>query len=156
MEGNYLTSGDLAMWDTARTGRHYYDDCGGGYGCGRRGGAAATGIGLGIRDEPSVEGPLQGCGECRHRQPESNRHSGRTRARRAPVARGLAESACPHHDAVRRCPHRCGSRCRIERIGYGRGSGVASEWRQHAQRSGVPAARGVVSAGNAVPLQHLR
>lgn len=46
MEGNYLTSGDLAMWDTARTGRRYYDDCGGGYGCGRRGGAAATGIGL--------------------------------------------------------------------------------------------------------------
>lgn len=44
MEGNYLTSGDLAMWDTARTGRRgYYDD---GY-CGtHRGGMSATGIGL--------------------------------------------------------------------------------------------------------------
>ena len=49
MEGNYLTSGDLAMWDTARTSRagNYYGD---GYGCGyghRRDGMAATGIGLG-------------------------------------------------------------------------------------------------------------
>lgn len=47
MEGNYLTSGDLAMWDTARTGRNYgYND--GGY-CYHRGGRgmAATGIGLG-------------------------------------------------------------------------------------------------------------
>lgn len=48
MEGNYLTSGDLAMWDTARTSRagNYYGD---GYGCGyghRRDGMAATGIGL--------------------------------------------------------------------------------------------------------------
>lgn len=48
MEGNYLTSGDLAMWDTARTGRNYgYND--GGYGCYHRSGRgmAATGIGLG-------------------------------------------------------------------------------------------------------------
>lgn len=48
MEGNYLTSGDLAMWDTARTGRNFgYND--GGYGCYYRGGRgmAATGIGLG-------------------------------------------------------------------------------------------------------------
>lgn len=48
MEGNYLTSGDLAMWDTARTGRNFgYND--GGYGCYHRGGRgmAATGIGLG-------------------------------------------------------------------------------------------------------------
>lgn len=47
MEGNYLTSGDLAMWDTARTSRagNFYGD--GGYGCyGRRNGMAATGIGL--------------------------------------------------------------------------------------------------------------
>lgn len=45
MEGNYLTAGDLAMWDTARTGRYGY-----GYGCDgyghRRNGMAATGIGL--------------------------------------------------------------------------------------------------------------
>lgn len=46
MEGNYLTSGDLAMWDTARTGRRgYADDYGCGYGH-RRDGMAATGIGL--------------------------------------------------------------------------------------------------------------
>lgn len=42
--GNYLTSGDLAMWDTARTGHRSYGDCG----CyPRRDGMAATGIGLG-------------------------------------------------------------------------------------------------------------
>lgn len=48
MEGNYLTSGDLAMWDTARTGRRgYHDDCGDGYGYRHGGrGMAATGIGL--------------------------------------------------------------------------------------------------------------
>lgn len=43
--GDTLTSGDLAMWDTARTSRagNYYGD-----GCGyhRRDGMAATGIGL--------------------------------------------------------------------------------------------------------------
>ncbi len=46
MEGQFLTSGDLAMWDTARTGRrgYDYDDCGHGYR--RRDGMAATGIGL--------------------------------------------------------------------------------------------------------------
>lgn len=48
MEGNYLTPGDLAMWDTARTsraGNFYGDGCG--YGYGYRGhGAATTGIGL--------------------------------------------------------------------------------------------------------------
>lgn len=47
-EGNYLTAGDLAMWDTARTGRNYgYND--GGYGCYYRSGrgAAITGVGLG-------------------------------------------------------------------------------------------------------------
>lgn len=49
MEGNYLTSGDLAMWDTARTSRagNYYGD---GYGCGyghHGRGMAATGIALG-------------------------------------------------------------------------------------------------------------
>ena len=45
MEGNYLTSGDLAMWDTARTDRRgYWGDCGGsGHRCD---GMAATGIGL--------------------------------------------------------------------------------------------------------------
>lgn len=48
MEGNYLTSGDLAMWDTARTsraGNFYNEGC---YGCGygHRHGMAATGIGL--------------------------------------------------------------------------------------------------------------
>lgn len=53
MEGNYLTSGDLAMWDTARTsraGNWYggYGDCGYGHGYGyHRNGMAATGIGLG-------------------------------------------------------------------------------------------------------------
>ena len=43
MEGNYLTAGDLAMWDTAHGGRraYGYDDCGR-----RRDGMAATGIGL--------------------------------------------------------------------------------------------------------------
>lgn len=41
MEGNYLTSGDLALWETRRFGDGY----GYGYGC-RRGGAATTGIGL--------------------------------------------------------------------------------------------------------------
>ena len=45
MEGNYLTSGDLAMWDTARTGRRSYDYDGDGYRHGGRG-MAATGIGL--------------------------------------------------------------------------------------------------------------
>lgn len=49
MEGNFLTSGDLAMWDTARTsraGNYYGDGCG--YGYHRHGayGAATTGIGL--------------------------------------------------------------------------------------------------------------
>lgn len=44
MEGNYLTSGDLAMWDTARTGQRSYSDCGYYH---RRDGMAATGIGLG-------------------------------------------------------------------------------------------------------------
>ncbi len=49
MEGNnFITSGDLAMWDTARTsraGNFYGDGCG--YGYGHRGhGMAATGIGL--------------------------------------------------------------------------------------------------------------
>lgn len=41
MEGNYLTSGDLAMWENRR--------CGDNYGCCHRNerGMAATGIGLG-------------------------------------------------------------------------------------------------------------
>lgn len=50
MEGsNYITSGDLAMWDTARTsraGNFYGEGCGCGYGYHRRDGMAATGIGL--------------------------------------------------------------------------------------------------------------
>ena len=52
MEGNYLTSGDLAMWDTARTSRAGnwcggYGECGYGHGYGyHRNGMAATGIGL--------------------------------------------------------------------------------------------------------------
>lgn len=52
MEGNYITSGDLAMWDTARTsraGNYYGEGCGyyGGYGHHRGAyGAATTGIGL--------------------------------------------------------------------------------------------------------------
>lgn len=42
MEGtSYLTSGDLAMWDNSRYGRHYEGDCG------HRGGGVATAIGLG-------------------------------------------------------------------------------------------------------------
>lgn len=51
MESNFLTSGDLALWDTARTSRagNFYGGCEGGYGCynhhGGRG-MAATGIGL--------------------------------------------------------------------------------------------------------------
>ena len=51
MEGNYLTSGDLAMWDTARTSRagNWYGGCGecgyGHYGY-HRNGMAATGVGL--------------------------------------------------------------------------------------------------------------
>lgn len=47
MEGNYLTSGDLAMWDTARTSRMgYYNDGCGHYGYKQKNGMAATGIGL--------------------------------------------------------------------------------------------------------------
>lgn len=54
MEGNYLTSGDLAMWDTARTSRAgnwcggygYGEGCGYGYHGYHRNGMAATGIGL--------------------------------------------------------------------------------------------------------------
>lgn len=53
MEGNYLTSGDLAMWDTARTSRAgnwcggygYGEGCG--YGYHRNHGAATTGVALG-------------------------------------------------------------------------------------------------------------
>ncbi len=55
MEGNYLTSGDLAMWDTARTSRAgnwcggygYGEGCGYGYGYHRNHGAATTGVALG-------------------------------------------------------------------------------------------------------------
>ena len=53
MEGNYLTSGDLAMWDTARTsraGNWYGDGCGYGHGYGygyRHHGTATTGVALG-------------------------------------------------------------------------------------------------------------
>lgn len=53
MEGNYLTSGDLAMWDTARTSRagNWYGGYGEGCGCGHYGyrhhGAATTGVALG-------------------------------------------------------------------------------------------------------------
>ena len=53
MEGNYLTSGDLAMWDTARTSRAgnwyggYGEGCGYGHYGYHRNGMAATGIGLG-------------------------------------------------------------------------------------------------------------
>lgn len=50
MEGNYITSGDLAMWDTARTsraGNFYGDGCGYGYyGHHRGNGTATTGVGL--------------------------------------------------------------------------------------------------------------
>lgn len=50
MEGNYITSGDLAMWDTARTsraGNFYGEGYYGGYGHHRGAyGAATTGIGL--------------------------------------------------------------------------------------------------------------
>lgn len=49
METNYLTSGDLAMWESARGQRGYgcgYDGYGYGY-CHRRDGAATTAIGLG-------------------------------------------------------------------------------------------------------------
>ena len=42
MEGNYLTSGDLAMWEMRRP----YDGYGYGYGYGHRNAAATTGIGL--------------------------------------------------------------------------------------------------------------
>lgn len=49
-ENGYLTSGDLAMWDTARTSRYggCYNECGGcgNYGYKHRDGMAATGIGL--------------------------------------------------------------------------------------------------------------
>lgn len=48
MEGNFLTSGDLAMWDTARTsraGNYGGDGCGYGYAHHGRS-MAATGIGL--------------------------------------------------------------------------------------------------------------
>lgn len=49
-ENGYLTSGDLAMWDTARTSRYggCYNECGGygHYGYKHRDGMAATGIGL--------------------------------------------------------------------------------------------------------------
>lgn len=51
MEGNYLTAGDLAMWDTARTSRagNFYEPYGGyGYGYGHRcHGTATTGVALG-------------------------------------------------------------------------------------------------------------
>lgn len=52
MEGNnYITSGDLAMWDTARTsraGNFYGEGCCYGYGYHRGGhGAATTGVALG-------------------------------------------------------------------------------------------------------------
>lgn len=53
MEGNYLTSGDLAMWDTARTSRagNCYGGYGYGEGCGygyhRNHGTATTGVALG-------------------------------------------------------------------------------------------------------------
>lgn len=49
MEGNFLTSGDLAMWDTARTSRagNYYEPYGCGYGHHRGAyGTATTGVGL--------------------------------------------------------------------------------------------------------------
>lgn len=49
MEGNYLTSGDLAMWDVARTsraGNFYGEGCGYGYGY-RHHGTATTGVALG-------------------------------------------------------------------------------------------------------------
>lgn len=48
MESNFITSGDLAMWDTARTSRagNFYGD-GFGYGCHRGHGAATTGVALG-------------------------------------------------------------------------------------------------------------
>lgn len=50
MEGNYITSGDLAMWDTARTsraGNFYGEGCGYGYGPHRGAyGTATTGVGL--------------------------------------------------------------------------------------------------------------
>lgn len=51
MEGsNYITSGDLAMWDTARTsraGNYYGEGCGYGYGHHRGAyGTATTGVGL--------------------------------------------------------------------------------------------------------------
>jgi hypothetical protein len=48
MEGNYITSGDLAMWDTARTsraGNYYGEGCG--YGNHRNHGTATTGVALG-------------------------------------------------------------------------------------------------------------
>ena len=53
MEGNYLTSGDLAMWDTARTSRAgnwyggYGEGCGYGYHGYHRNGTATTGVALG-------------------------------------------------------------------------------------------------------------
>lgn len=53
MEGNYLTSGDLAMWDTARTSRagNWYGGYGEGCGYGHYGyrhhGTATTGVALG-------------------------------------------------------------------------------------------------------------
>ncbi len=51
MEGNnFITSGDLAMWDTARTsraGNFYGEGCGYGYGYHRGHGAATTGVALG-------------------------------------------------------------------------------------------------------------
>lgn len=50
MEGNYITSGDLAMWDTARTsraGNYYGEGCGCGYGYHRNHGTATTGVALG-------------------------------------------------------------------------------------------------------------
>lgn len=48
MENDYLTSGDLAMWDTARYGRGGNCGCGCGDGYYHHGrGMAATGIGLG-------------------------------------------------------------------------------------------------------------
>ena len=45
MEGNYLTSGDLAMWEV-RNRNYNYGDCGYGHYGHNRNGMAATGIGL--------------------------------------------------------------------------------------------------------------
>lgn len=173
MEGNYLTSGDLALFSEAKYGRMGgYEGCG--YGYHRRDGMAATGIGLAaglggsgfiwryrywLWIEPGFKGTRPRCRERSLRQCKGYRHPRPDSSGRTSEPRELAKLSCSVHHSVHRRSYRCGSVLRSWSE-CGRDSGSTGlerscQW-QWKKRPGLSAACCPLPTRNALPLQYLR